>query len=211
MQSRIDGTGLLRRTIERSSERPAAFVSASGIHYYGYDVPAPADESAPAGTGFLAEVCKAWEREARTDATRSVSVRTALVLSPEGGALKRMLLPAKLGLGGPIAGGDQWWSWVSIDDIVGTYVHAAFESSREGAMNGAAPDAIRQRDFAAVLGAVLHRPAVIPLPRWAVRIVLGEMGEHLLPHSINVTPAVLAAEGYRWRHPTLEAALRSMV
>jgi uncharacterized protein (TIGR01777 family) len=209
--SRIRGTRLLREEIERRTEPVSAFVSASAIGYYGDRGDEELDETSEPGSGFLPELCVAWEAESRTDATRCVSVRTGLVLSRDGGALQRMLLPSKLGLGGPIGGGRQWWSWITLDDIVGIYGHAALSSTASGPVNGTAPEPVRQRDFAKTLGEVLHRPSFMPLPKAAVKLALGEMGEHLLFDSARLRPARLRSDGYRWTHAELASALRAVV
>lgn len=211
IESRVRGTSAIRRAIERSARPPRAFVTASGAHYYGDRGDDLLTEDAAPGTGFLPEVCQAWEAEARTEATRSVQVRTAIVLTPTGGALQRLLFPFKLGLGGPIGNGRQWWSWIALDDLVAVYEHAALTSTHAGPVNAAHPAPVRQRDFAKVLGGVLRRPAFIPLPRPLVRLAFGEVGDHLLMDSIRTVPGALADEGFSFSHPDLEAALRSML
>ncbi len=211
IESRVRATRLLRQAIDARTERPEAFVCASAIGYYGDRGDETLTESSPPGDGFLPEVCKAWESEARTDATRSVSVRTGLVLTPKGGALQRMLLPAKLGLGGPIGNGRQWWSWVTLGDVVRTYVHAALQTSIEGPVNATAPQAVRQKEFAKVLGRVLRRPSFVPLPRFAVSVAFGEMGQQLLFDSDRVIPERLLGDGFTFEHATLEPALRSIL
>lgn len=211
MDSRVRSTGLLRRAIEDRSDRPAVFVSASAIGYYGDRGDEELTESSPPGDGFLSQVCVAWESEARTGATRSVMVRTGLVMTPEGGALQRMLLPAKLGLGGPIGNGFQWWSWITLDDVVGIYRHLAIDSSLDGPVNAAAPNPVRQREFAHELGNVLGRPSFVPLPKLAIKAALGEMGETLLCDSDRVVSDRIRNDGYRFRHTDLADALRDIL
>jgi uncharacterized protein (TIGR01777 family) len=211
LDSRVRGTRLLRQVIEARSDRPSVFVSASAIGYYGTRGDETLVETSPPGEGFLPDLCVAWEREARTDATRCVSIRTGLVLTKQGGALQRMLLPAKLGLGGPIGSGRQWWSWVTLEDIVATYKHAALVSNADGPLNGTAPHPVRQKELAKTLGSILKRPSFVPLPRFAISAALGEMGEHLLFDSAKVIPERLASDGFTWMHPTLEDALRAVL
>ncbi|MGH2760132.1 MAG: TIGR01777 family oxidoreductase, partial [Actinomycetota bacterium] len=211
LDSRVRSTGLLRRAIEDRTDRPAVFVSASAIGYYGDRGDEELDESAPPGDGFLSQVCVAWENEARTDATRSVMVRTGLVMTPKGGAMQRMLLPAKLGLSGPIGNGRQWWSWITLSDLVGVYRHLALNSSLEGAVNAAAPNPVRQKEFARELGRVLHRPAFVPLPRLAIKAVLGEMGDALLFDSDRLSSDRIRDDGFAFRHPELAPALHHLL
>ena len=207
MDSRVLSTRLLRTAIEERSDRPKSFVSASAMGYYGDRGDEELTESSPPGRGFLSEVCIAWETEARTDATRCAMVRTGLVVTPKGGALQRMLLPARLGLAGPIGNGRQWWSWITLDDVVGIYRHLALDSALEGPVNAAAPKPVRQKEFARELGRVLHRPAFIPLPRLAIKAVLGEMGENLLFDSDRLRSERIAGDGYAFRHAQLSTAL----
>lgn len=209
IQSRVRSTRLLRTAIEERSDRPAVFVSASAMGYYGDRDDEVLTEDSPPGEGFLSQVCIAWETEARTDATRSVMVRTGLVLTRHGGALQRMLLPAKLGLSGPIGDGRQWWSWITLDDVVGIYRHLALASSLEGPVNAAAPNPVRQKDFATALGRLLRRPSFVPLPRFAVKIALGEMGETLLFDSDRLDATRIATDGYNFAQPTLDSGLRA--
>ncbi len=211
MDSRVLSTGLLRRTIEGRSDRPAVLVSASAMGYYGDRGDEELTESSPPGDGFLSQVSIAWENEARTDVTRTVMVRSGLVLTPKGGALQRMLLPAKLGLGGPIGNGRQWWSWISLDDVVGIYRHLALESSHDGPVNAAAPKPVRQKEFARELGKVLRRPSFMPLPRIAVRAMLGEMGETLLFDSDKMRADRITNDGYAFAHADLGTALRGIL
>lgn len=211
LDSRVQSTRLLRTAIEARTDRPAVLVSSSAIGYYGDRGDEVLTESSPPGEGFLPSVCIAWEDEAKTDATRVAMVRTGLVLTPEGGALKQMLLPAKLGLGGPAGSGRQWWSWITLDDVVALYAHLALSSQLDGPVNATAPNPVRQRDFAKELGRVLRRPAFLPLPRAAIRIALGEMGDTLLFDSDRALPERATADGFAFGHSDLGAALRHVL
>ncbi len=211
IDSRVRSTRLLRKTIEQRSERPAAFVTSSAIGYYGDRGDETLTESSAPGAGFLPEVCVAWENEAKNDATRTATVRTGLVLTPKGGALQRMLMPAKLGLGGRAGSGRQWWSWITVDDVVGIYKHLALHSSIDGPVNATAPEPVRNKEFAKELGRVLHRPAFLPLPKFAIKAALGEMGESLLFDSDRVLPERIGPDGYEFKHRTLAPALRDLL
>ncbi len=208
--SRLDPTRTLVEAIRRADPPPRLLVNASAAHYYGDRGQVELDETEPAGDGFLAGLCKDWERaagEAASEDTRVVVLRFGMVIA-RGGALDRLLTPFKLGLGGPIGSGDQWWPWVGIDDLVGAVRTVLANPEVSGPVNVVSPDAVRSRDFAKALGRVLHRPAVLPLPGPAARLVLGEMADELLLASVRIRPAVLEGLGYGFRFPDLEDALR---
>jgi uncharacterized protein (TIGR01777 family) len=212
LDSRVLGTHLIAATAARLSPRPAALVCASAIGLYGERGDDILTEAAPRGDGFLAEVVEAWEaaaEPARAAGIRVVSLRQGLVLSRDGGALARLLTPFRLGLGGPIGGGRQWWSWVTMEDVVRAYRHA-IEQPVAGPLNVTAPEPTRNREFVQALGRALHRPSIAPFPALAVRAALGEMGEELLLTSQRVVPAALLAGGFEFRLATLEAALASL-
>jgi len=188
-------------------------VSASAIGYYGARGDEPVDESTPAGTGFLADVCRAWEDEARraeAAGVRVVRVRLGVVLAAGGGALARMLPPFRAFVGGPIGSGTQWMSWVHRDDVIGLVRAALTDPSYRGAVNATAPAPVTNRDFAAVLGRVLRRPSWLRTPAIALRLAFGEMAEMLLTGQ-RVLPHVAEVRGYGWCHPDLESALRTSV
>ena len=169
------------------------------------------EESSP-GQGFLAEVCQQWEAAtavASEAGVRVVNLRTGVVLARDGGALKPMLLPFRLGLGGRIGSGQQYWSWISLDDEVGAMLFVLQNDSLRGPVNAVGPTPVRNAEFVRVLGEVLHRPTIFPLPEWAVKTLLGEMGEELLLTSARVMPAKLNAAGYRFAHSELQDALRA--
>lgn len=208
LESRVQGTRLIAETAASVEPRPA-LLAASGSDAYGDRGEEELTESSPRGEGFLADVARAWEEEAapaRAAGCRVVHFRQAMILSRHGGALGRMLLPFRLGLGGPIAGGRQWWSWVGRDDVVAAYLFA-LEHPLEGVYNLAAPGALRNSDFVRVLGDVLHRPTVMPLPAFAVKLMFGAMGEAVLLESKHVIPERLVAEGFAFAHPDLREAL----
>lgn len=206
--SRVLSTRNLVAAMARMSRPPAVLVSASAAGYYGDRGEQELGEGAPSGTGFLADVCRDWEAEALKAAplgARVVRLRTAYVLG-EGGVLGTLVPLHRWGLGGPIAGGRQWWPWVHIMDAVGLVV-LALEAGVTGPLNVAAPQPVRQREFARALGRVLGRPALLPAPRLAVKLVLGEFATEVLA-SRRLVPQAALAEGYRFRFTDLDAALR---
>ncbi len=212
--SRVTGTKLLCRILADLKEKPKTLICASAIGYYGDRGEEVLTESSESGAGFLAEVCRAWE-EAATPAAeagiRVIHLRLGMVLSSRGGALPRMLPPFRLGAGGPVGGGRQWMSWISLEDAVGIVRHSMNNRRAKGVLNAVAPNPIQNRDFARTLGAVLHRPAFLPLPGWAVKLALGDMGRELLLSSARVMPERLEQTGYTWRYPELEDALQACV
>ena len=214
-ESRVEGTRLLAETLARLSTRPRAFVSASAIGFYGSfrGDEVLTEESAPGGD-FLAGVCREWEgatEPARAAGIRTVSLRIGIVLSAEGGALSRMLPPFRLGAGGKIGNGRQWMSWVALDDVLGIIKHALQDQTLAGAVNTVAPRPVTNSEFAVTLGRVLRRPAIFPLPAFAVRMMFGEMGDALLLGSARVEPSRLRAAGYRFAYEDLESALRHLL
>ena len=215
LDSRRAGTSLLAGALADLSgdARPSVLVSASAIGIYGDRGDETLTESSSAGDGFLADVVREWEAAAAAASSAGIRVvhpRSGIVLSSRGGALARQLLPFRLGLGGPLGGGRQWWSWVSLDDEVAAILHAIDTPSISGPVNVVAPTPVTQREFASTLGRVLHRPAVLPTPLFPLRLVYGrELVSQVLLWSERVMPDVLAASGFTFRHPTLEAALRA--
>jgi uncharacterized protein (TIGR01777 family) len=209
--SRLDSTGTLVSAIGRSDRPPRLLISASATGFYGDRGDDVLDENAARGDGFLAELAADWEaaaERARSDATRVALIRLGMVLGDDGGALDRMLLPFKLGLGGPIGNGRQRWPWIAMDDVVGAIQHVSDRDDIDGPVNLVAPEPVTSRDFARTLGDHLGRPAFLPAPTFAVKAALGEMAEALLLASTNVTPAVLEETGYRFKAPTLAEAFR---
>jgi uncharacterized protein (TIGR01777 family) len=208
--SRIRPTDLIVRTLARLDDPPPLLVNASAVGYYGDRGEELLDETSAAGIGFLAELAEAWEASARAAAsagTRVVLLRLGMVVA-RGGALARMLPPFRLGLGGPIGSGRQWWPWISLDDVVAAVRFLLARPGLDGPLNLVAPGEMRCREVAATLGRALRRPALTPLPAVAVRALLGEMGEALLLASARVHPVALLAAGYRFVAPTLEPALQ---
>jgi uncharacterized protein (TIGR01777 family) len=193
-------------------ERPGVLVSQSATGYYGPRGDEPLDETALAGSDFLAEVVIAWEYEARqADAKLRVALtRTGVVLSPSGGALATMLPFFKLGIGGPVAGGKQYVPWIHLDDVVGALVFAVDEAEASGPINVTAPNPATNAQLSKVLGRVLHRPAVLPVPGFALKLLYGEMAE-VVTTGVRARPAQLQQRGYSFAHPELEEALRDVV
>lgn len=212
--SRVTGTRTLCETLARLSQPPKVLVSASAIGYYGDRGAEPLWENSTFGTGFLAEVCRAWEdatQPAVQKGIRVVLLRTGIVLSPRGGALAKLLLPFKLGLGGIIGSGKQYMSWIVLDDVAGAIAHALVTDALQGPVNAVAPYPVTNREFARTLGRVLRRPTVFPLPAFATRLVLGEMADALLLASTRAEPKRLLATQYVFRYPELDGALRHLL
>ncbi|MCE9638388.1 MAG: TIGR01777 family oxidoreductase [Planctomycetes bacterium] len=214
LASRVDGTGLVARTIAAMKRKPKVLVCASAVGIYGDRGDEQLDAASPRGTGFLADVCDAWERAAdpaRAAGVRVVHLRTGLVLSPKGGALAKMLTPFKMGAGGVLGSGKQWMPCVSIDDLIGIVLHAIATESLSGPVEAVGPAPVTNHDFTKTLGRVLSRPTMFPMPAFAVGLLFGEMGRSLLLGSTRVVPTKLAASGYRFRHTDVESALRHVL
>ena len=212
--SRVQGTRTLATAVAESFRRsgqPRVFLSASAIGYYGNRRDELLTEESAPGRGFLPEVSQEWETAtaaAREAGVRVVNLRIGVVLARDGGALKSMLLPFRLGLGGRIADGQQYWSWVSLDDVVGIILFALQNDSLRGPVNVVSPEPARNEEFVRALGEAVHRPTIFPLPAFAVRTLMGEMGEAALLGSARVQPSKLKAAGYQFRHPQLKDALQ---
>jgi uncharacterized protein (TIGR01777 family) len=193
-------------------ERPGVLVSQSATGYYGPHGDEPLDETAPPGSGFLAEVVIAWEYEAhQADAKLRVALtRTGVVLSPNGGALAKMLPFFKLGIGGPVAGGSQYVPWIHLDDVVGALLCAVDNAAASGPINVTAPNPATNAQLSTALGRVLHRPAVLPVPGFAVKLLYGEMAE-VVTTGQRARPTELQQLGYQFAHPELEEALRDVL
>jgi uncharacterized protein len=212
--SRVKSTALLAGRIERLSRPPGVLLCASAIGYYGDRGDEVLKEDSPRGKDFLAGVCQAWE--AASDPAARIGVRVVrhrfgVILSPNGGALAKMLLPFKLGLGGRIGDGRQSMSWITIDDVVGAIDHALATKLLRGPVNTVGPNPVTNAEFTATLGRVLHRPTIFPMPAFAARLAFGEMADALLLSSQRVVPERLMTSGYRFRYPDLEAALRHLL
>lgn len=214
LESRTRGTDLIARTIASLDSKPKVFLSGSAIGWYGERGDEVLDEASTAGHGFLADVCKQWEAAtapAEAAGIRTVHLRTGIVLSPAGGALKKQLPLFKLGLGGRFGDGKQWQSWISIVDEVNAIVHL-LTSGLAGPVNLTAPEPVTNGEFTRVLAKVLSRPAVLPIPSFGPKALLGsELADALLFTGQRVTPTALERDGFVFTHATLEAALRSLL
>lgn len=214
VESRTTGTRLLAETLAALDPRPSVLLSGSAIGFYGdRDEELLTEESAP-GHGFLPDLVQQWEGAAQPaiDAgIRTGFLRTGVVLSPDGGAMGKTLLLFKLGLGGPVGNGRTWWSWISIDDEVGAIVHL-LEADVAGPVNLTAPNPVRHGEYAKAQGRALHRPAVLPVPRFAPKLLLGaELADSLLGDSMRIRPGELEASGYQFRHPTIDVAMEALL
>jgi uncharacterized protein len=211
-ESRIVGTRNLLEGVEASPTEPSVFVGQSAIGYYGDRGHEIVDEETPPGEGFTAEVPIDWEaaeRQAEELFDRVVIFRTGLVLSKEGGLLKQLLLPFRLGVGGPIAGGDQYMSWIHIEDVVGLFLWALDDRRAWGVINGTAPNPVTNREFSKALGRALRRPAFMPVPKFAVAALRGAELADAVAGGARVLPRRAVDLGYEFRHPDLNEALRS--
>ena len=212
--SRVDDTRRLAEALAALDAPPRVLVAASAIGFYGERGDELLDEAAAPGTGFLPEVSRAWEASAapaRDAGIRVVHLRIGIVLSPAGGALGQMLLPFKLGVGGVLGSGNQYMSWIAIDDVVGIARHALADDALSGPVNAVAPQAVTNQEFTRTLGRVLRRPTILPAPAFALRIALGEMADALLLASTRVDPAALRAGAFEFEYPELEGALRQLL
>jgi uncharacterized protein (TIGR01777 family) len=212
--SRVAGTLNLAQALARAEEKPKVFVCGSAIGYYGNRGDEVLREESAAGSGFLAQVCQEWE-EATTPAVqadiRTAHLRTGIVLSPKGGALRAMLLPFKLGLGGRTGDGRQWMSWIDVRDMVGAIHHILKNDLMQGPVNMVAPKAVTNAEFATTLASVLSRPAIFPMPAFAAKLAFGEMGEELLLGSQKVEPGKLVSSGYPFRYRELRKSLEGLL
>jgi len=213
VDSRVKGTALLASAIRDSTSPPTVFLSGSAIGAYGPTGDEELTEDSPLGTTFLADLCRVWEAAATQvpAGTRVALLRTGIVLSPKGGALKKQLPLFKLGLGGRFGSGRPWQSWISLTDEVEAIIHL-LDSSVSGPVNLTAPQPVRGREFAKVLGAVLRRPALLPVPSFGPKLLLGgELADALLFTGQRVLPAKLLADGFDFAHPQLDQALRAVL
>lgn len=214
LRSRVDATRTLVVAVGKLARKPQVWLNASAVGFYGDRGDEILLETALIGQGFLSEVCLAWETHAEGAArngVRTVLLRFGTVLAGEGGALAKMLPVFRLGLGGRLGRGTQWMSWVALEDVVGVMLHALREPRFTGPVNVVAPQPVRNAEFAATLGRVLHRPAILPAPAFALRLAFGEMADEALLASTRAEPRRLAELGYTFRQPALEAALRAML
>lgn len=210
LKSRVDGTKLLADYFSKVKSKPKVFISCSAIGFYGDRKDEILIEDSQKGRGFLSDVTYQWERAtvAATKAgIRVVNIRLGMVLSKKGGALKRMILPFKLGLGGKIGDGSQYISWIAIEDLAEAINHVIQTPMLKGAVNFVAPNPVTNQKFTQTLGDILHRPTFLPLPIFLTRLIFGEMGEELLLLSIRVKPEKLENSGFSFKYPMLETAL----
>jgi hypothetical protein len=210
-ESRVQGTTLLAETLARLASPPRALLSASAVGYYGDRGAAALDETSAPGADFLSGVCRDWESStgaAKAAGIRVVSLRFGVVLSGKGGALVKMLTPFKMGVGGKIGSGEQYMSWIALDDAVGAIQHALAHEELEGAVNIVAPRAVTNAEFTKTLGGVLNRPTFFVMPAFAARLAFGEMADAALLVSQRAEPTRLAATNYKFKYPDLEGALR---
>ena len=212
--SRVDGTRLLCEALQRLPHPPTVLVCASAVGYYGNRGDEPLTEDSPRGKGFLADVCEAWEaatKPAAEQGIRVVNLRIGVVLTPAGGALGTMLRPFKLGIGGTLGSGRQHMSWIAMDDLIGTIYHAIITDTLDGPVNAVAPSALTNADFTRILAQVLHRPSLLPVPAFVLRLLFGELTDEGLLASTRVTPRKLLQSGYVFQYPDLEGTLRHLL
>ena len=212
--SRVIATTHLSQALAQAKDKPSVFVCSSAIGYYGSRSDEVLKESSAPGTGFLPEVCLEWEAATRWAANagiRTVNLRTGIVLSKNGGALKQMLTPFKLGVGGRIGDGRQWMSWIDLQDMVGAIHHILKTDLVQGPINMVAPKPVTNAEFTGTLARVLSRPAIFPVPAFVVKTIFGEMGEALLLGSQRVEPAQLVGSGYPFRFRDLQASLQNIL
>jgi uncharacterized protein (TIGR01777 family) len=213
-ESRVRGTSLIANCVAAMAVKPKVVLSGSAVGYYGDRGDESLDEQSTSGTDFLSRVVREWEGAAAPIANagvRLVLLRTGIVLSSRGGALARMLPPFKLGLGGPIGNGRQWMSWISLDDHLRAMEHALFSDALHGPANLLSPNPVTSAEFAATLGKVLSRPAVIPVPRFALELMFGEMADATILASQRAMPRVLLESRFVFEHAALEDALRASI
>ncbi len=213
-ESRVKGTRTLVDALKRLDDPPKVLISASAIGFYGNRGDEILTEGSKPGEGFFPEVCEEWENEgdkARDFGARVVHPRIGVVLSKKGGALEKMLTPFKFGVGGTIGSGEQWMSWIAIDDLVKIIVFAIENESLEGAVNATSPNPVQNEEFTDTLGKVLHRPTILPVPSFGVKLLFGEMGETLLLEGNRVIPKKLEDTGFEFDFPNLEDAFRHVL
>ncbi|MBS1791572.1 MAG: TIGR01777 family oxidoreductase [Acidobacteria bacterium] len=210
--SRVLGTRNLVKGMRQAAKPPKVLASSSAVGFYGNRGDESVDERSAPGTGFFPDICTAWEHEA--ESAKSFGARVALVrvgvVLGDGGMLEKILLPFKLGVGGRLGTGKQWFPWIHLDDIVGIFRHALFLNTLSGPINGVAPNAATNKEFTEALGKALHRPTIFPVPEFALRIAMGEMANAALD-SQRVIPTVALETGYQFRYPELQAALNAIL
>lgn len=214
LDSRAQGTGHLAEAAAIAAQPPRVFISASAVGFYGNRGDEILREDSPSGTGFAAEICRQWEAATQPAANagiRTTQLRIGVVMSADGGALPKMLPAFRMGLGGRLGNGRQWWTWVSVRDVVGAIHHVLNDESLSGPVNTVPPNPVTNAEFTSILASVLNRPAIFPMPAFAVRLIFGEMGAELFLGSQRVEPAKLVATGYQFQHPDLRNALKEIL
>ena len=210
--SRIVTTLNVVEAIGQASQKPRVLVNTSAVGYYGNRADEATAEDGPGADDFMAQLCADWEQAARgaeEHGTRVAIVRTGVVLGPDGGALKQMLTPFKLGVGGPVAGGKQWMSWIHIEDLVGIYQIAIDNAEAQGPINGTAPEPLTNKDFSKSLASALHRPCIFPLPGFMLRLTLGDVAQ-VVTGSQRVIPRKAQELGYTFKYATCEQAMQQL-
>ena len=213
-RSRVEGTKLLCETISKLQTPPKTLICASAIGYYGDRGSELLNETSAKGSGFLSDLCRDWEaacEPARASGIRVVNLRIGVILSPKGGALSKMLTPFKLGGGGVVGSGNQYWSWIAIDDLIGIINFCIANEKIAGPVNATSPCPVTNYEFTKSLGSVLKRPTIVPMPGFVARIALGEMANELLLASARVMPNRLSESGYRFQYTSLEPALKHLL
>jgi uncharacterized protein (TIGR01777 family) len=214
LESRVRGTRLLCETLASLSVKPSVLVSASAVGYYGDRGAEILDESSTPGGGFLADVCQQWEAAttaARDANIRVVNLRIGVVISTKGGALASMLTPFRMGVGGVLGSGQQYISWITLDDLVRAIVFALQAAALSGPVNATAPEPVTNREFTKTLGRLLHRPTVATMPAFAARLAFGEMADEMLLSGSRVLPRALQAAGFTFQYPELDPALQHVL
>lgn len=210
-QSRVIGTTKLTEQIAATTSKPAVFICASAIGFYGNRGETILAEDSTKGSGYLPDVCEKWEQSASGAGIRTVNLRTGIVLDKKGGALQKMLPPFKLGLGGILGSGNQYMSWISLEDMITAIQFIISNQEIEGPVNLTSPNPVTNKDFTKTLGTILRRPSIMPLPAFAARIIFGEMANALLLSSARVQPKKLLNAGYNFQHTELRSALKDIL
>lgn len=214
LRSRTDTTGTLVATMSRSARRPAVFINASATGIYGDRGDEVLTEASAIGTGFLADVCRAWEAPlatARQLGIRTIALRTGVVLTPQGGALAKMLPAFSAGVGGRLGNGRQWMSWITLEDLLGVIDHVLVHEACNGPINAVAPQPVTNAEFTTALGRALRRPTVLPVPAFMLRLLFGQMADEALLSSTRVVPKALLDNGFEFRQAQIETALPQLV
>ncbi len=214
LESRAKGTRLLSEALAKLKRKPQVLVSASAVGFYGNRGDELLTEQSSSGSDFVSEVCREWElatQPAAQAGVRVVNLRFGVIFSRESGALKKMLFPFKMGVGGKLGSGQQYMSWITVDDAVGVIEFAIENESLRGPVNAVAPDAVTNKEFTKALGSALSRPTIFPVPKFAARLVFGEMADETLLSSQRVEPQRLKEEGYAFKYPEIKSALKHVL